>query len=420
MSAVLHRLPNGVRVAVEPMPGFHSAAVGLHVTSGSRNERAEQNGIAHFLEHMAFKGTPTRTARAIAEEIEDVGGYINAYTGKEMTGYHAQVLGPDVARAFDVIADIVLNPVFADADIELERNVILQEIGAMLDTPEQAVWEWLSEVAYPDQSFGRSILGPAERVSSFGRQDFLAFTGEHYGPDRMIVTAAGAVDADSFIALVERQLGGLESRPRTLFEPPRFVAGERRMRRKLEQAHVAFAFPAPGTRDPDIHAARIYEVALGGGLSSRLFQEIREKRGLCYTIGTYFWPHSDAGTLYVFSGTGAEQLRELTEVAMDELRRAADGFAPDEIERARAQMRAGVLMGLETPSDRRDWLARSIATWDRLPDIDDSLARIAAVTGDDVRRVAETIVSAGGPALALLGPIGGAPRRSALAERLAA
>ena len=420
MSALLHRLPNGVRLAVEPMPDFHSAAIGIHITTGSRHERPEQNGIAHFLEHMAFKGTPTRTARSIAEEIEDVGGYINAYTGKEMTAYHAQVLGPDVERAFDVLADIILNPVFAEADIELERNVILQEIGAMLDTPEQAVWEWLGEVAYPDQPLGRSILGPAERVAAFQRDDFLAFTGQHYGPAQIIVTAAGAVDPDAMLALTERHLGHLAPRPVVPVDAARFAAGERRVRRKLEQAHVAFAFPAPGIRADDHHAARIYEVALGGGLSSRLFQEIREKRGLCYTIGTHFWPHSDSGTLYVFSGTGADKLRELTEVAMDEMRRAADGFASEEIERARAQMRAGLLMGLETPSDRREWLARGIATRDRLPDIDEVLGRIAAVTAEDVRRVAGEVISGAGPAVSLLGPIGSAPRRALLAERLAA
>ena len=209
MSVEVHRLPNGVRIAVEPMPGLRSATIGVFVTAGGRHERAEQNGIAHFLEHMAFKGTPTRTAQAIAEEIEDVGGYINAYTGKEMTAYYARVLEADVERALGILGDIVLNPLFAEPDIEVERGVILQEIGQALDTPDDIIFDWLHEAAFPDQPFGRTILGPAECVAGFGRADLAGFVGEHYGPQQIIVTGAGAVDADRIAAAAERLFGHL-------------------------------------------------------------------------------------------------------------------------------------------------------------------------------------------------------------------
>ncbi|MBA3325770.1 MAG: insulinase family protein, partial [Rhodobacteraceae bacterium] len=214
MSAVLHRLPNGLRVVAEPMPGLRSASVGVYVTAGGRHERPEQNGIAHFLEHMAFKGTPTRSARRIAEEIEDVGGYINAYTGKEMTAYYARVLERDVELGLEILADIVLNPLFQPPDIEIERGVILQEIGQSLDTPDDVIFDWLQEVAYPAQAFGRTILGAPERVSGFARVELAGFVGEHYGPDQLIVAAAGAVDADRLLRAVERRFGHMTPRPR--------------------------------------------------------------------------------------------------------------------------------------------------------------------------------------------------------------
>ena len=327
MTVEVHELANGLRIAVEPMPGLHSAAVGVFLTAGGRHERAEQNGIAHFLEHMAFKGTPTRTALAIAEEIEDVGGYINAYTGKEMTAYYARVLKADVPRALDILADIVLNPLFEAPDIEVERGVILQEIGQALDTPDDIIFDWLQEVAFPDQPFGRTILGPAERVSGFGRADLAGFVAEHYGPDRIILAAAGAVDADRIVADAERLFGGLARRPRLEVAAARFTGGERRESRDLEQVHMALAFEGPGARDDAAYAAQIYATALGGGMSSRLFQELRERRGLCYAIFAQAGAYEDTGLITLYAGTGADQIRELTEVTIDELRRAADGLS---------------------------------------------------------------------------------------------
>jgi predicted Zn-dependent peptidase len=420
MTVEIHELQNGLRIAAEPMPGLRSASVGIFISAGGRHERIEQNGIAHFLEHMAFKGTPTRTAQAIAEEIEDVGGYINAYTGKEMTAYYARVLEADVDRALGILADIVLNPLFDVPDIEVERGVILQEIGQALDTPDDIIFDWLQEVSYPGQPFGRTILGPAERVSGFGRPDLAGFVTEHYGPDRIILAAAGAVDPEKLVAAAERHFGHLQRRPWLPVLPARFAGGERREARDLEQVHMAMAFESPGVRDDAAYAAQIYATALGGGMSSRLFQELRERRGLCYTIFAQAGAYEDTGLITLYAGTGPEQRRELTDLTMDELRRAADGLSAAELDRARAQLKAGMLMGLESPSARAERLARMLSIWGRVPAIDEVVAKIDAVTLERVRVFAEGLTRRADPALALLGPVDDAPDRAALARRLAA
>lgn len=420
MSVGVHRLANGLRVVVEPMPALRSAAVGIYVTAGGRHERPEENGVAHFLEHMAFKGTPTRNARRIAEEIEDVGGYINAYTGKEMTAYYARVLEANVELGLEILADIVLNPLFDAPDIEVERHVILQEIGQSLDTPDDVIFDWLQEVAYPAQAFGRTILGAPERVSAFGRSELAGFVSAHYGPGELIVAAAGAVDPDRVLRATERLFGGLAPRPRPPAEPARFAAGERRVVRKLEQAHVALAFEGPGVRDAAAYAAQVYAIAMGGGMSSRLFQELREKRGLCYSIFAQAAAYEDTGLVTVYAGTGPDEIRALEELTVDELRRAADGLTPAEVDRARAQMTAGLVMGLESPSARAERLARMVAVWDRVPDLDETLARIAAVTPEAVRDFGAGLLSRAQPAVALLGPVRKAPSHAKLAGRMAA
>ncbi len=255
MTVQLHTLPNGFRIVTEHMPGLKSASVGIWIKAGGRHERLEQNGIAHFLEHMAFKGTERRTALQIAEEIEDVGGYINAYTSREMTAYYARVLEDDVSLALDVIADIVLNPVFDESEIEVERGVILQEIGQVLDTPDDVVFDWLQEEAYPEQPLGRTILGPSERVSSFSKADLARFVAEHYAPEKMILSAAGAVDHDQLVTEAEKLFGHLQRGPADVIEPARFRGGEKLVVKPLEQVHFALAFEGPGYRHDDIYTA---------------------------------------------------------------------------------------------------------------------------------------------------------------------
>ncbi|MBK1636833.1 M16 family metallopeptidase [Rhodovulum adriaticum] len=420
MTIQLHRLSNGMRVVTEHMPGLKSAALGIWVATGGRNETAAENGIAHFLEHMAFKGTEKRSTLQIAEAIEDVGGYINAYTSREMTAYYARVLEADVPLALDVLADILLNPTFDPAEIEVERGVILQEIGQVLDTPDDVIFDWLQEVAFPDQPLGRTILGPAERVSGFSRDDLFAFVRRHYTPDRMILSAAGAVDHDEIVRLAESLFGHLDPAPTPAPDAARFAGGERRVVKPLEQAHMALGFECPGYRDPAVYTAQIYATALGGGMSSRLFQELREKRGLCYTVFAQAGSYADAGLITLYAGTSGAQLGELADLTMNELARAARDIAPAEVARARAQLKAGLLMGLESSSNRAERLARLVAIWDRVPKIEETIARIDAVTTGDVREFAGRLVTEARPALALYGPVDDAPALDALQGRLAA
>jgi len=419
MSTRIDTLSNGFRIVTERMPALQSASIGVWITAGGRHERAEQNGIAHFLEHMAFKGTSRRTPLQIAEVLEDVGGYLNAYTSREMTAYYARVLEPDVGLALDVIADILLDPLFDPKEIETERGVILQEIGQALDTPDDVIFDWLQEAAYPGQPIGRPILGPAERVAAFTRGDLQDFVAEHYGPDRMILAAAGAVDHDMLVAEAERLFGHLAPRGERPLAPARFVDGEHRARKRLEQAHFALAFEGPGYRDDDIYVAQVASTALGGGMSSRLFQEVRETRGLCYTIYAQTGAYADTGHMTIYAGTSGAQIAELTEITIAEMARAATDMREDEVARARAQMKAGLLMGLESPSARAERLARMISIWGRVPTLDETVARIDAVGVDEVRAFTARTLAAPA-AMALYGPVAKAPGLEALLGRRAA
>jgi predicted Zn-dependent peptidase len=419
LTARLTTLSNGLRIVTEEMPGLMSASVGLWVEAGGRHERPEENGIAHFLEHMAFKGTPTRSALRIAEEIEDVGGYINAYTSKEMTAYYARVLAADVPRAVDILADIVLNPLFAPEDIDTERHVILQEIGQALDTPDDIIFDWLQEACYPGQPFGRTILGPGELVGRFGDADLRRFVQAHYGPDRMILAAAGGVDHDAIVEQALALLGHRAAVGPGRAEPARFAGTERREEKDLEQAHFALALEAPGYRDAAVHVAQVYAMAMGGGMSSRLFQKIREERGLCYSIFAQAGSYADTGSITVYAGTSGEEVGELADLTVSELRRSAEDMTEAEVARARAQLKAGMVMGLESASGRAERLARMVAIWGRVPQVAEQVARIEAVDVAAVRAYAQGL-SGSGAGLALYGPVAAAPGLEAIRAGLAA
>ena len=405
----------------EAMPGLKSASIGVWVLAGGRHERIEQNGIAHFLEHMAFKGTQSRSALQIAEAIEDVGGYINAYTSREMTAYYARVLQEDVPLGLELIADILNNPVFDPAEIEVERGVILQEIGQAYDTPDDIVFDWLQEAAFPDQPLGRTILGPAERVSAFNRADLSTFVGEHYSPDRMILAAAGAVDHAQIVAQAEALFG---ARPRSLTQPDMvpalFKGGELRTIKPLEQVHFALAFEGPDYRGTDIYSAQIFATLLGGGMSSRLFQEVREKRGLCYTIFAQAGAYADSGMTTIYAGTSAQDIGQLADVTIDELKRSVDDLTEAEVARARAQMKAGLLMGLESPSNRAERLAQLLQVHDRLVPLEETIQRIDDVSVAKVRDLATQMIEKSAMALAVYGPADTAPTLDQLKARLVA
>ena len=413
-------LPNGVRVVSDHMPGFSSTVLGVWFGAGSRHERPEQNGVAHFLEHMAFKGTSRRSAQAIAEEIESVGGELNAYTSLEATAYYARVLKEDTGLAFDILADILRDPLFQAEDVELERGVILQEIGGARDTPDELIFDWAQEVGFPDQPIGRAILGSTENVSGFDRDALSGFMAERYGPDRLVVSAAGAVDHDALVALAERAFGDLRPRPDLGAQPSAYRGGERREIKDLEQAHVVLGFAAPGYGNDDYLTAQAYATLLGGGLSSRLFQEVREKRGLCYTIYAHPSHYADGGFLTVYAGCGGEDVAELLDVSADQLKDLASNVSEDELDRAKAQLRASTLMGLEAPFARAERAARNLLNFGRIRPVDEVLATLDAINRAGLRDFAASLLRDHPPTLALYGPVAGAPAYDALRERLAA
>ena len=420
MSISITTLDNGFRIVTENMSGLKSASVGIWIDTGGRNETLKQNGIAHFLEHMAFKGTLKRSSLDIAQAIENVGGYINAYTSREMTAYYARVLENDVPLAIDVISDILLNPIFDKQELETERGVILQEIGQSLDTPDDVIFDWLQETAYPDQPLGRTILGSTERVKNFSQDDLIGFVSDHYGPEQMVLSAAGAINHEEVVSqaksLFDKKVPIKKSKAvRSLYS-----GGELQVEKDLEQAHFALAFEAPGYLSESIYASQIYSIALGGGMSSRLFQEIREKRGLCYTIFAQAGAYSDTGLLTIYSGTSSENLKDLSDITISEMKRAAIDFEQSELDRARVQMKAGMLMGLESASSRVERLARMLIIWNRIPSLDEVVQKIDAVSLEDVRSFASNILLDKKPSLATYGPAANEISFSKLVDTLVA
>ena len=421
MSIQLHTLPNGMRVVTEHMPGLQSASIGVWVSAGGRHETVQQNGIAHFLEHMAFKGTTTRSALQIAEQIEDVGGYINAYTSRETTAYYVRVLNNDVPLAVDILSDILRNSVFDPREIEVERGVILQEIGQTLDTPDDIIFDWLQETAYPDQSIGRSILGPADNIKRFDRDDLTSFVSAQYQPQRMILAAAGGIDHVALLSLATQAFQDLSPDVTPQLETiAKFSRGEYRNEKTLEQAHFALAFESPSYKSDDIYTAQVYSIALGGGMSSRLFQEAREKRGLCYSIFAQTGAYVDTGMTTIYAGTAGDQIAGLSRLTIDEFKRAADDMTQAEVDRARAQMKAGMLMGLESASNRAERLARMVQVWGYVPDLSEAVEKIDAVDLTSVKAYAEQVATTAKMASAIYGPISSAPTLDELENQRAA
>ena len=304
MSVREAKLANRLRVATDTMDSVETTSVGVWVDAGARNETLELNGVSHMLEHMAFKGTKRRTARGIAEEIEAVGGHLNAYTSREQTAYFARVVDDDLPLAVDMLADILQHSTFEDQELERERAVIIQEIGQTQDTPDDLIFDQLQEVAFPDQSLGRSILGTVERVNGFDRDTLQSYMDEHYRAPNMVVVASGKVDHEKFVDLVQAGFGGLGTSNGASSEAGRYAGGDWRESRELEQVHLTLGFQGVPFRDDDFYAAQILSTVLGGGMSSRLFQEVREVRGLAYSVFSFSSSYLDCGLFGVYAGTG--------------------------------------------------------------------------------------------------------------------
>ena len=411
-------LANGLRVVSADMPGLETAAVGVWVNAGARCEPVELNGISHLLEHMAFKGTRRRSALAIAEEIESVGGHLNAYTSREQTAYIARVMKEDVPLAVDLLADILQHTTMPEDELAREREVVIQEIAQVHDTPDDVVFDLFQETAYPDQPLGRSILGTAESVGGFSREALMRYMGEHYCADRMVVVAAGRVDHESFVASVEEAFDALPRRSPPPAEPAAYRGGELRRERDLEQVHLIIGFNGVPYDDPAFFAEQVMSTALGGGMSSRLFQEVREKRGLAYSVFSFATSYVDSGLFGVYAGAGADHLGELVPVICDEVAKIARAVGDDELDRARAQIKASLLMSLESPSARCEQIARHMLIFGRPLPPNEIIEKIEAVDAGGLTGAARRLIDDGAPTVAALGPTAGMESYERIESRL--
>lgn len=404
MTVELTTLPNGVRVMTEAMPHVASATVGVWADVGARQETASENGLAHFLEHMAFKGTKRRSPRAIAEEIEAVGGDLNAYTSREHTVYHARVLAEDVPLAFDILSDIILHSVFDEEELARERHVILQEIGQAHDTPDDLVFDLLQDSAYPDQPLGRPILGTVETVADMGRDALNRYLDAHYKARSLVVVATGKIAHDAVVRLASDAFGGVPSGDADGGEAARYEGGVRGLRRELEQVHLTLGFDGVSFRDPDFYAYQVYSMVLGGGMSSRLFQEVREVHGLAYAVYSFANSYRDGGTLGIYAGTGVEDMDALLPLIAGEMKKLTDAIPEDEVARARAQLRAGLMMSLESSAARMERIGRQMLVYGRAIPIEEIIAEIDAVDAARIAEVGSRVLGSAPLSFASVGP----------------
>lgn len=406
MSVAVSTLKNGLRVVSDTIPSVETVTVGAWVDVGSRFESASENGLSHMLEHMAFKGTKKRTAYDIAEEVENVGGYLNAYTSREHTTYYARLLKEDLELGIDVLGDILQHSTFAQDELERERGVIIQEIGQAEDTPDDVVFDLMQQAAYHDQPMGRPILGTIDLVNNFNRDDLAGYMTGHYKSENMAVVAAGNLDHETFVKMVEDHFNELGIRRKHDKEHAIYGGGETRIQRDLEQVNLLFGFDGMAFADPDYFGAQVMSMIFGGGMSSRLFQEVREKRGLVYSIYSYMGSYVDGGTFGIHAGTGTDQVSELVPVVGAEFNKLRHDVSDEEVNRAKAQIKAGILMSLENTTSRMEQLGRQQMIFGRHVPREETLEKIDQVDAAVIKKCADRILSSGKLSLGAIGPLG--------------
>ncbi len=418
MTARLETLPSGLTVVTDRMDHVKTASLGIWVGAGARYEEREEHGISHLLEHMAFKGTRRRSATDISHQIEAVGGELNAGTGYETTGYYARVLGSDVPLALDILADILTEPQFNAQELQKEQGVILQEIGASNDSPDDVLFDLFISRAFPDQPLGRPILGTADSVRSFTPAKLRDYLGKHYRLPRMVVSAAGDIHHDSVVLEIAERLSRLPAAKPSSAIAARYSGGQSIGSREMEQSLLMLGMRSSSYLSPEYFATMIFSVVLGGGSSSRLFQEAREKRGLCYSIYAYQQPFFDTGFVGIFAGTDPADSPELMKVVVDQINDLSENAGEAEIARAKAMMKVGQLGSLESSSGRADQLARQFLAYGRAVPMEEIVAKIDAVTKEDVRTAGRRLLASGKPTFAALGPGPGLELAARIAESL--
>jgi predicted Zn-dependent peptidase len=410
-------LSNGLMVATERMPEIATATLGVWVGTGSRHERPHEHGLSHLIEHMAFKGTARRSARQIAEDIENVGGDINAATSVEYTSYTARVLGADVDVALDVLGDILINSAFDPGELAREKGVILQEYAAVEDTPDDLIYDAFMETAFSGQAVGRPILGTPDTIKSFDEATIRAFLAREYTPGKMVLAAAGDVDHAQIVDMAERLFGGMPAIAPQQPESGRYTGGERRISRKLEQANLVLGLPGLSFKDPGYYAVHLFAHMLGGGLTSRLWHEVRETRGLAYSIDSFHWPFSDCGLFGIGAGTAGSDVRELMDVTLACMAQATQDISEIELVRAKAQMKVALLTALETPGGRIERVARQLLSWGRVVASEEIVRKVDALEVEHVREAGRRLLQSA-PTLAAIGPIKALPSLDSIASGL--
>jgi predicted Zn-dependent peptidase len=401
----VHTLANGVRVVADPAPGFQTLALTVAAGRGARSEAEAEAGWAHLLEHMVFKGAGQRSARDIVEVIEARGGQINAFTGYERTSFQVRSLAGGLALGMEVIADMLLRPTLAPADLAQEVGVIAQEIAEAADTPDDFVFEMAQAAAYGGHPLGRPVLGTEASIGAATPPALEAWRARLYAPDRLVISASGALDEAELVELAERLFGAAAApAPAARAEPAGFVGGRAAEARKLEQAHLVLYLPGVGAADPDYFAARLFAEALGGGMSSRLFQEAREKLGLAYAIDAFLESYQDGGLVGVYAGCAAKDAAALADVVARETHALAAAVGEAELARAKAQLKASLFMGRESLAARAEQAAAQLLVFERLLPPDEIAAAIDAVTAADIARVAQRFLAPAKTAPAVLGP----------------
>ena len=410
-------LENGIRVVSDKMESVESVSLGAWFAVGTRNEQEDVNGVAHLLEHMAFKGTKRRSSVEIAEEIELVGGYLNAYTSREQTAYYAKVLKDDTGLAIDILGDILQNSTFEEQELKRERGVVLQEIGQAADTPDDIIFDYFQETAYPNQALGRPVLGKAKVVGEMSRNTVIDFINKNYGGEQMVFSAAGNINHQDLVDQVNTQFYSLPKKSLVPTAIANYVGGDCRLNKNLEQVHVILGFPGVTFYDPDFYAQQVFSTLLGGGMSSRLFQEIREKRGLVYSIYSFTSAYQDSGMLGIYAGTGEKQIEELIPVVCNELMKMIDADLDAEIARSKTQLKSGLFMSREATSNRCEQMAQHLLVHGRIMTVDEIVEKVNEVDAVSVKRLVKKMMKKV-PTLTALGPISNLESYEKLCNRL--
>lgn len=397
-------LKNGLRIITAERPQIETVSLGVWVNTGAAAESEADNGISHFIEHMVFKGTKKRNSLQISEDIENVGGATNAYTSRHFTCFYAKMLKDDLELATDVICDFITDPTFDAAEMSKEKEVVVQEIKQSADAPDDLVFDYFQEAAFPNQASGRTILGTPEHVRGFNKERMLNYMRTHYTADNMVAAAVGRVDHDKFVKMVEERMNTLPAHADFDEDPQYYVGGGRVECKDIEQTHLVLGFKGASYMDEDYYNYSVLSTIFGGGMSSRLFQSIRERSGLCYSIYTFTTPHQDTGLMSIYTGLGEETERRALERILQELHQfCEDGPAQDEISRTREQAKTTLLMGLESTGTRMMTIGRSELIRGEVSRIEDVLAGYDSVTRDDILELARRIFDPAQASLAVVG-----------------